>query len=61
MKKEIECSACESKFTLAYKEEEVEGVPNVCPFCGETLDDEYLNFDDEQDPLDIPELNDDEE
>ena len=35
---QIECTECESIFTLKWKEDEVDGTPTYCPFCSATLD-----------------------
>lgn len=49
----IDCVSCESVFTLDYEEELVmEEYPQVCPFCGDDLDniqEEYIPEDDDLD------------
>ena len=46
MKKNITCPQCDCSCVVIYKEDEVEGTPIACPFCGEVLDE---NDDDDYD------------
>ena len=46
-----ECSSCESTYQIEYEEELVsEEYPEICPFCGEQIEDitesEYIEDDD---------------
>lgn len=42
----LECDNCETKYHLEYNDEQHGGgyEPTVCPFCGEELDDDFLNY-----------------
>jgi DNA replicative helicase MCM subunit Mcm2 (Cdc46/Mcm family) len=42
------CEYCNSKFRLEYEETECETDPLHCPFCSEYIDQEELDFDEDE-------------
>ena len=44
----LECQNCESSYTVEYNEETVmdENEPNICPFCGDEIEDIDLDNED---------------
>lgn len=38
IEEEIHCEYCDSEFEIAYNENAVDGKLNLCPFCGEHLE-----------------------
>ena len=46
---EIMCKFCESQYRIIYKEDTVSNKLLFCAFCGEELDDDYIEEDSESD------------
>jgi transcription initiation factor IIE alpha subunit len=47
----LECNNCDAKYSVEFNEELIVGwEPTKCPFCGEDLDEDFL--DDENEELD---------
>ena len=46
---ELICKFCESHYTITYKDATVSNKLMFCPFCGEELDDDYIEEDTESD------------
>jgi len=54
--KEIVCDSCEASFTIEYEMLGHQYKVQVCPFCGEDLDEEMLHefeINDNEDPYEI--------
>jgi hypothetical protein len=48
-----ECLSCESSYSIAFMEELVsQDLPEICPFCGETIDELSEDYADDEDDLD---------
>ena len=46
----LECNNCDAKYSIEFSEEVIVGwEPTKCPFCGEDLDEDFLNNDEELD------------
>jgi NAD-dependent SIR2 family protein deacetylase len=45
---EMSCPNCESQYAVEFMEENINGKPDYCPFCGEEIPEES-DFDDEDD------------
>ena len=51
-----ECTSCESTYTVIFMEEMVsQDLPEICPFCGETIDELSENYIEDDDELDTGE------
>lgn len=47
-----ECSSCESTYSIMYMEEMVsQDLPEICPFCGEQIEELSEDYVDEEDDL----------
>ena len=44
---EIECRYCNSSFSIQYNDSETDGNIKFCPFCSESLPDDYFEEDEE--------------
>lgn len=43
----LSCEHCESVYSLEYEEDQLMGEPELCPFCGEVIDESYKDADQE--------------
>jgi transcription initiation factor TFIIIB Brf1 subunit/transcription initiation factor TFIIB len=46
MEKEITCAVCETEFTIIHEEEDT---PEYCPFCGNSLEEDLVDLEEEWD------------
>jgi hypothetical protein len=46
----LECNNCDAQYSIEFNEEVIMGwEPTKCPFCGEDLDEDFLDADEELD------------
>jgi len=43
---QLECSSCETEYGLEYDNNTAIGKPDICPFCGEEIKEDYLDDED---------------